>query len=106
MYFFLQNINKIKNKIDNIYIRIHPSEKKNKYLSIIKKFKNLPITFSKKRSLVSDISRCSIICGCETFAMVIAVKAKKRTICSIPKKSKEICSLPFKKIEYLRELIN
>jgi hypothetical protein len=37
--------------------------------------------------------------------MVIAVKAKKRTICTIPKKSKEICSLPFKKIEYLRELI-
>ena len=105
IHFFLKNINKIKNRINNIYIRIHPSEKKNKYLPITRKFKDLPIVFSKNRSLVSDISRCSTVCGCETFAMVIAVKAKKRTICTIPKKSKEICSLPFKKIEYLRELI-
>jgi hypothetical protein len=66
----------------------------------------LPIQLSNNTSLLKDISQSSIIFGCETLAMVIALMAKKRVICTIPPKSKSKCSLPYKSVEYLRDLIN
>ena len=106
LIFFLKNINKISDNIEKIKIRLHPSDKKNKYSKIIYKFKHLPIEISKTKSLLKDISQSSIIFGCETMAMVIALKAKKRVFCTIPPHSKLKSSLPFQSIKYLRSLIN
>ena len=104
--FFLNNVSKISKNIKKIIIRLHPSDKRSKYKSIISKFKYLPIQLSNNTSLLKDISQSSIIFGCETLAMVIALMAKKRVICTIPPKSKSKCSLPYKSVEYLRDLIN
>jgi hypothetical protein len=104
--FFLNNVNRISQNIKKIIIRLHPSDKRFKYNNIISKFKHLPIRLSNNNSLLKDISQSSIIFGCETLAMVIALMAKKRVLCTIPPKSKSKCSLPYKSIEYLKDLIN
>ena len=104
--FFLKNINLISKNIDRITLRLHPSEKKNKYNLMLKKIDFLPIQISYKKPLIEDICNSSIVFGCETMAMILALMAKKRVICTIPSKSKLNTSLPYKSIEYMRDLIN
>ena len=53
---------------------------------------------------IDDILKADIIFGCESMALVIALKIGKKVISCIP--DNEInCSLPFKEIIYLRDLI-
>ena len=68
--------------------------------------KNLKIFFSKSKNLEKDIARASTVFGCETMVMVLAIMLKKKVISVIPKFSKQICRLPYKKISYLRNLVN
>ena len=104
--FFLKNINCISKNIDKIVLRLHPSEKKSKYNLILDKFSFLPIQISKDKPLVKDIGKSSAIFGCETVAMVLALMAKKRVICTIPPISRCSCILPYKSIEHMRDLVN
>lgn len=105
--YFLNNFEKIYKTSKPICFRLHPSENKKKYLKILREEnKNLNIFFSKGKNLEDDIARASTVFGCETMAMVLATMLKKKVISVIPKFSKQICRLPFKKISYLRDLVN
>ena len=105
--YFLNNFEKISKSSKPICFRLHPSENKKKYLKILKEEnKNLKIFFSKSKNLEKDIARASTVFGCETMAMVLAIMLKKKVISVIPKFSKQICRLPYKKISYLRNLVN
>ena len=103
--FFLKNINKItKKKINKITIRIHPSEKKNKYNFLIKEFKNLLIQVSKNKYLYRDILENNWIVGCNTTPMIVGLINKKKVFSSIPTNSKK-STFPFKGIISISDLI-
>ena len=101
--FFLKNLSTLNQSEKNIIIRPHPSEKKSKY-KWIEHFKNLNIKFGGKKTLLQEITESDIIVGCESMAMVVALLAKKRVICSIPFGGRS-CQLPHNDIEHLQNLI-
>lgn len=100
--FFMENINLINLELHNITIRPHPSEPVDKWIWA-KKYKQVKI-ISKKNSLIKQIFESDIVVGCETMAMVVAVKAIRRVISIIPPGGKK-CALPHNKIEHLNIIL-
>ena len=103
--YFFENIDKLYDRINQITLREHPTEKKYKYKNIINKFKNkFEIIQSKNETLLNQIKNSDVIVGCETYPMAIASIAGKDVFSSVPPGGKKI-SIPFKNIKYLRDLI-
>lgn len=105
---FFNYILNYKKKILNlipIKIRLHPAENKNKYNKIFNKYKKINFTISKENDLVKDIVSSNFVVGCETTALVVALIAKKKVFCSIPKNGKK-SSLPYKKLMKISKLRN
>ena len=105
---FLKYISVIKKKnsnLNSINIRFHPSEGNTKYKKILNKYKKLNLKISKEKDLIKDINQNDYIVGCETTALVVALIAKKKVFCSIPKKGKK-SSLPYKNIMHISKLRN
>lgn len=84
---FLTKLNKvfIKKKIKKISISLHPTEKKNKFNNLFKKFKNLPIKIS-KNNLINDINQHYYIFGVNTNAMKIALLNENVVVSMLNKK--------------------
>jgi hypothetical protein len=104
--YFLSNLNSIEKAIDKVIFRKHPSENIKKY-KWIQSVNEIKVSFSKSKSLISDINKADIVVGCETMAMVIGLLMNKRVISSVPPlglRSRRI-SLPFKKIQKLSQLV-
>ena len=100
--FFLDNIALISDKISEIIIRLHPSEKSNKYDWILDlNLNNLKI--SKNKTLIEDICGVDIIVGCESMALVVGLLAQKR-VCSVIPPGGKICGLPHARIEHLKDI--
>lgn len=100
---------KVKRKI---IVRLHPSEKKDKYDTIILKYKNkLKIIKSYNRNVFSDLTECSTVIGIKSMAMVVAYLCGKKVISFSPYYNKSF-SLPFKEIDeiknikYFKKIIN
>lgn len=84
-----------------IKIRLHPSERKNKYQETIASFQTqFLITFSENSSLVEDCLWADWVVGCETMAMVVALHLGKNVSSCIPPGGKP-CALPFPEISRL-----
>ena len=97
---FFKNLKKITNKKVLIILRNHPSEKKDKYLNSIKKYKNFfDIKISAKINLFDDINRSDIVVGNQSMAMVMALCAKKKTFSILPNLKHKV--LPHKNIKYI-----
>lgn len=97
---FFKNLKKITNKKVLITLRNHPSEKKDKYLNSIKKYKNFfDIKISAKINLFDDINRSDIVVGNQSMAMVMALCAKKKTFSILPNLKHKV--LPHKNIKYI-----
>ena len=99
--YFIDNIHLISNQVDNILIRVHPSETSNKWRWAEKN--KLVRQLDRKESLIKHIVNSDVIVGCETMAMVVGLLAKKRVVSVIPPGGKK-CSLPHKEIEHLQNL--
>jgi len=105
---FLKHIYIIKDriaKLNSINIRLHPSESNIKYNKLLMKYNKLNLKISKEKDLIKDIILNNYIVGCETTALVVALFAKKKVFCSIPKKGKK-SSLPYKNIMHISKLRN
>jgi hypothetical protein len=89
------------NKEINIFIKPHPSDKKGKYTHLIKFMKNVFVDDESSLSML--IANSSMVVGCHTYAMVIALHAGCRVICSIPK-GVNAFNLPYLEIEKLNEI--
>ena len=82
-----------------ITVRLHPSEKDGKYDFIVNRFKNdLQIDISHDNHLYEDIQRAEIVVGCESMALVIAVKLNKKVFSVIPPNGLP-CRLPHDEIQ-------
>lgn len=80
-----------------IILRLHPSEKKDKYNDIISKYADkLTITKSGGQNIVSDLRKCSYAIGINSMGLVAAYLCGKKVI-SLLTNPKEF-KLPFKEI--------
>ena len=100
--FLLENIPKINLPITEIKIRPHPSENCSKYNWVKNHY--LISEISSEKELWFDICHSDIVFGCESMALVIAIKAEKKVISCIPKYGRN-CSLPFKEIIHLKNIV-
>lgn len=101
--FFLKNITALRQRVDQITIRTHPSEHKDKY-KWVNRETNLPIQISSEKTLVQEINNSDTIVGCESMAMVVGLLAKKRVISTIPPGGRS-CQLPHRNIEKMQQLV-
>ena len=101
--FLLDNINNLKLNINNLKIRPHPSEKKDKYNWT--KDNKLVNDISNENDLIDDVLESDIIFGCESNAMIVGLLARKKVISCIPNHEKS-CSLPHPQIINLRDLLS
>lgn len=90
--------------MEKIILRPHPSERLDKYNAFLQKYPHLNIQVGGKDSLIQEISKCNIIVGCESMAMVVGILANRRVISTIPKSGRK-CTLPHPQIEHLQNLI-
>lgn len=82
---FISNIS-IKDFDHELFIKLrpHPSENNDKYDKWIASHDNFNISIDKTSSLESLIAWSSIVVGCQSYAMIVALEAKKKVYTSIP----------------------
>lgn len=88
----------------SIKLRPHPSDPIGKYDQWIKSQENLDVSLDNSRTLAEAIAWSSVVVGCHTYAMIVALAAGRRVICSIPPKVAN-CVLPQAEILKLADLI-
>jgi hypothetical protein len=105
-YFFL-NIEKVNTSKDiiNICLRPHPSESIGNYDFIRDQNQDLVTNFkiSHNRTIQEDIEWADLVCGTDSFAMVIALTAKVPTL-SFTSPNRADCLLPYKEIIHLKNI--
>jgi hypothetical protein len=87
----------------SIVLKPHPSDPEDKYNQWVKSLSLSNIKIEKEKSLASLIAWSDVVVGCETYAMVVALYAKKRVISALPRYAHN-CRLPFSKIERLNQM--
>lgn len=81
-----------------VRVRLHPSEPKGKYDIFLRDYAgSIEVQVSAGTDLLEDIARASTVAGCESMAMVVALRAGKKVHTSIPPHG-EPCALPFAEI--------
>lgn len=97
---FFNNVSKLTKKKFVILFRHHPSEKKEKYTNLLKKYSKIfNLQISKKINLLDDITRSDIVVGNQSMAMAMAVAVNKMTFSILPNLKHKV--LPHKKIKYI-----
>ncbi len=86
-----------------IKLRLHPSENKKKYNDWIKSQCNIRLSIDDEKFLKKSISDSKWIAGCESFALTIALNAKRKVFCTLPPWSHN-CRLPYDEIINLSEI--
>ena len=100
---FLNYIPLMKNNFPKVIFRPHPSEKKEKYDWVkLHSQKDFEIEINNEDSLASQISTSSLIVGCESMAMIIALLSKKIVLTSIPEFGRP-CVLPYSGIKKIND---
>ena len=84
----------------NIKVRLHPSEKFNKYSAVINAYPELRIDISYHTDLIQDILWAEKVIGGSSMALVVGLLAKKKVYSCLPPESK-INRLPYKRITKL-----
>jgi len=98
---FVEYLRPAFHQVEEFRLRVHPAEVPSKYTKFLEML-NLPIhvQVSPHEDLTTDLAWANWVVGCDTMAMVLAVKADRRVSCSIPKGGKPL-DLPLPQIERL-----
>lgn len=103
--YFLSNLHAFRQKIEQIVIRPHPQESRDKYHWASQVF-DLPIVSGQDKTLLEQIVACDVVVGGATMAMVVGLLAGKRVISCIPTEGTgKIIPLPHPEIENIRDLL-
>lgn len=87
--------------VQEIKLRLHPSEPSGKYSAILEKYQDkLGLAESSGRTLAEDCAWADWIVGCQSMAMVIGLLAGKKVFSSIPRRGKASL-LPHREITHL-----
>jgi hypothetical protein len=88
----------------SVRLRPHPSDAPGKYDAWIASHSELAATLDDSPTLAAAIGRASVVCGAETFAMVVALAAGRRVLSTLPPQGHR-CRLPQTDIVHLRDLV-
>lgn len=100
--YFVSNLSGVSSDSINLRLRPHPSDKPGKYDRwVYQQNLGTKINISERTSLFEDVAWSDIVVGCQTYALVIALTAGKRSICCLPPYAPESV-LPYPEIEELR----
>ena len=88
----------------HITLRPHPSDPPDKYNDWLKAHSSLDIALDHHNELSGAIAQARWVVGAETFAMVVASAAARKTYSSLPPWANR-CSLPISEIIHLRDLV-
>jgi hypothetical protein len=103
--FFVNNLETVVGQEPvHIMLRPHPSDSPDKYNDWLKAHSSLDITLDSQNGLNEAISQARWVVGAETFAMVVASVAGRKTYSSLPPWANR-CSLPISDIIHLRDLV-
>lgn len=86
-----------------ICLRPHPSDPPGKYDAWVAAHPHLGLVLDSTSSLEHAIAWSETVAGCQTYAMVVALAAGRRVVCSIPP-GKPPCVLPMSEIVHLAKL--
>ncbi len=101
--FFVQKIPDLNLGKDlSIILKPHPSDSTDKYDDWVRLSNLQNIHIEKEKNLASLLAWSDVVVGCETYAMVLALRVYKRVISSLPMNAHN-CRLPFEKIERLNQ---
>jgi hypothetical protein len=87
--------------LERIVVRPHPSEPLHKYEYLVDNPVGLPVVVRKDGDLLDEVLDSSIVIGCETMALVVALAAGRRSVSCIPATGRA-CVLPHDEIERWR----
>ncbi len=103
--FLAQNIHKVvKNDAFKFVLRPHPSESAEKYSEWISKNTHLNPVIDLSNSLEAAIAKSDWVVGLQTYAMVVAHQASKKTYSSLPPHAPKFV-LPYSEIKQLRHIL-
>lgn len=80
-----------------ILVRFHPSERKDKYDTLLGKYSNLKIEKSRGGNIFEDFLCSEFVVGMESMALVLAIMCQKRVISYLPDYEAH-CPLPLQEI--------
>jgi len=105
MRYFFRKIKLVEGAKGNIVIRVrlHPSERRDKYDEILESSDGYGVHLSFESSLVEDCVWADRVVGCQNMAMVVSLLAGREVYCSIPPGG-EKCGLPHREIKTMAEL--
>jgi len=101
--YFLNNINSLREQIERVVIRPHPSDSAGKYNRVVGAHSDI-VQLTDGKPLIKEIAESDIVVGCEGMAMVVGLLAQKKVISCIPPGGRT-CRLPQKNISHLKTLI-
>lgn len=87
-----------------IRLRPHPSEPPGKYDEWLKRHSGFDLELDDSDNLSKAIGRASVVAGCQSYAMVVALAAGRKVICSLPPWA-PICALPQSGVIQLSSLV-
>ena len=103
--FFVNNLEMVVGQEPvHITLRPHPSDPPDKYNDWLKAHSSLDIALDSRNGLNEAIAQARWVVGAETFAMVVASAAGRKTYSSLPPWANR-CSLPISEIIHLRDLV-
>lgn len=102
--YFLNNIDRVGPPIGRLLFRPHPSDRPGKYAALISAHAPLA-DLSRGKPLLQEIAEADIVVGCESTALVLALRAGKRVLCSVPPGGKVHHIDQRRGIEMLRDLV-
>jgi hypothetical protein len=89
--------------VAQVTLRPHPSDPAGKYSAIVAAHAPLA-RLSSGRALLEEIAEADVVVGCESMAMVAALLAKKRVLCSVPPGKRVVFIDRRPGVEMLRDL--
>lgn len=100
--YLFAHISSLEKRVDEVMIRLHPSELPDKYDWAVGAFEP-PVLIDEDRELIDAILSADYVLGMDSMAMVVGLLAKKEVICCIPQGHKA-CRLPHEKIKFLKNM--
>jgi hypothetical protein len=86
-----------------VRLRPHPSEPNGKYCHWINKNSSVNIELDTSICIAESLGRATWVAGCQSFALVLALKAERTVYCTLPPWAPS-CQLPHSGLIQLREL--
>lgn len=86
-----------------IRLRPHPSDPPGKYDAWVAAHADLKVELDATVALDEALAWSGTVVGCQTYAMVVALAAGRRVVCSIPP-GMPLCALPMSELTHLAQL--